>query len=106
MRRKLRSKRGETLIEVLASVLVASLSIALLFSAVMAAGRINQSARDADEAFYTSLQNAQTYGGTPLPASTSKKVTLKNEAGDKKEIEVTFYGENGDGGYDVLSYRK
>ena len=39
MRKKLRDNRGETLVEVLASILIAALSVALLFSSIMEIGR-------------------------------------------------------------------
>ena len=48
MSEKLRNSRGETLVEVLASVLICALSVMLLFGAVMASGRIDLQAQAAD----------------------------------------------------------
>ena len=41
MKRKWNDAHGETLVEVLASVLICSLSVALLFSMVMASARLS-----------------------------------------------------------------
>lgn len=59
MRQKLKKTEGETLIEVLASILIGALSVALLFSAVLASARIDRSAEDADGAFRVSLRAAE-----------------------------------------------
>lgn len=95
MVRKLKDSRGETVVEVLASVLIAALSVALLFSAVMASSSMDRSAQKTDAEFYAGLNNAQTHNGTPV---TGKKVTV-NGNGKDKEIPVSFYGGGG-----VLSY--
>nr|WP_325212806.1 hypothetical protein [uncultured Oscillibacter sp.] len=59
MREKLRDARGETLVEVLASVLICALSITLLFGAVMASGNIDLMAQKADEEYYGALSKAE-----------------------------------------------
>lgn len=102
MRGKCREERGETLIEVMASILIMTLSILLLFSAVMASVRINKNAREQDEKFYKAL-NAAEEQSTPadfsiVPAST---VTVEQPlAGGSAVVGVTFYGEKG-----ALSYK-
>ena len=45
LRKKLNSTRGETLIETLAAILVAALSVALLVGAVTVSGQINRQAQ-------------------------------------------------------------
>lgn len=59
MIRKLKSRRGETLVEAMASIVIAALSVALLFTCVMAASQINRMALAADEAFYADLTAAE-----------------------------------------------
>lgn len=59
MREKLRDSRGETLVEVLASVMICALSITLLFGAVMASGNIDLKAQAADEEYYGALSRAE-----------------------------------------------
>ena len=48
MWRKWNDSRGETLVEVLASVLICFLSVVLVFSMVMASGNMDQRAEAAD----------------------------------------------------------
>lgn len=60
---KLHNERGETLAELLAAILVAALSVTLLFSGIAAAGRINLQAQKADETYYAALNNAQARKG-------------------------------------------
>lgn len=102
MKRKWNDNRGETLVEVLASVLVCSLSVALLFSMVMASGSMDKTAKEADKIFNESLvkaedQLAASVADTSIvPAGT--KVTVKNR--DSAIIaeaapDVNFYGGRG-----------
>lgn len=56
---KIKSNKGETLIETLVSILIAALSVALLTTSVMAAARMNKTARDADAEFYKKLEAAE-----------------------------------------------
>lgn len=100
MKRKLKNSAGETVIEVLASVLIAALSVALLCSAVMASGRLDQKAKETDDIFYEDLSKAQEQKtGTEvtglLPSGTAPKVTVKNPddlTATPVEILVSFYG--------------
>lgn len=98
MKRKLNNARGETVVEVLASVLIAALSVALLFGAVMASGSMDLGAQKTDEAFYAGLSNAQEQTGAP---AASKKVTISDEDPGTLDVDMTvnFYGGGG-----VLSY--
>lgn len=103
MKSKLIDARGETLIEVLASVLIGALSIALLFGAVMASSRMDKTAHELDEVFYENLSGAERR--TPadsalIPADTKVTVTNTDPAIiAEAEVEVAFYGGKG-----ALSY--
>lgn len=59
-RRKLRDNRGETLVETLASIVIASLSVALLFSGISAAVNIDRRAQELDRLHYAALTAAET----------------------------------------------
>lgn len=87
---KLKSQRGETLVEIMASVLVAALSVALLFSCVMAASQINSTARESDEKYYATLTAAEKQetaagGGTVKIAGNGSTETL----------DISLYGGSG-----------
>lgn len=76
MREKLRGSRGETLVEVLASVLICSLSILLLFGAVMASGNLDLQAQEMDAEYYAALSAAEQQANPPQdPAGVSLTVT-------------------------------
>ena len=64
MREKLQSARGETLVEVLAAILICALSVALLFSAVMASARMDRMAQEAGIRYYQDLTRAERQRGT------------------------------------------
>lgn len=74
--KKLRNNRGETLVEVLASILIASLSVALLFSCVAASSNMDRRAKELDADHYKYLSAAEERSGTSTPA----EVTVTNEA--------------------------
>lgn len=95
---KLRDSRGETLIEVMVSILIASLSVALLFGCVMASSSLGDRTRDMDEAYYDSLSAAETYSGTMMPGT----VTIKNNnpAIFPSSVPVGVYG-----GANMYSYK-
>ena len=64
MREKLKNSQGETLVEVLASVLVCSLSIMLLAGAVSASTSIDLQAQAADAEYYEVLSRAEQGSGS------------------------------------------
>ena len=70
MMKILRNDRGETLIEVLASILIAALSVALLFTCVMASSRMEQSAQTKDAEHYSAFTAADTQNTSTLPGGT------------------------------------
>lgn len=102
MRGKCREERGEALIEVMASILIMTLSVLLLFSAAMASVRINKNAREQDEKFYKAWNAAegQSTPADPGIVQTSTVTVEQIPAGGSAVVDVTFYGEKG-----VLSYK-
>lgn len=96
MRKKLSQSRGETLVEVLAAVLIASLSVALLFGGIMASSTIGRSALTSDKSFYEDLSDAE----SQKEAGTDLTVTVSRESASKG-LNVKRYG--GEGAY---SYAK
>ncbi len=104
MRRKWNDARGETLVEVLASILICSLSVALLFNMVMASGNMDRSAKKVEEDFSESLNlaEAQTAPADPALIPPGVKVEVRNSgkpSSSTKQLTVVFYGGRG-----ALSY--
>jgi len=109
MKNKLKEAKGETLVEVLAAVLICSLSVALLFGAVMASARMDTQAEDVDGEYYDALSKAEGQGVSnpddiyaPRP---SMEVKVKNSTasdplyGLSVNLDVNLYGSD-----QLLSY--
>lgn len=110
MRQKLNTDRGETLVEVLASILIASLSVALLFGCVMASFNMDRDAKELDKKHYEALTAAETYTESVEYPAQADKVTVINEALSapldptkkaSKEVLVNIYG-----GAGMYSYKR
>ena len=98
--KKLQENRGEMLVEVLASILIASLSVALLFSCVTASSKMDGSAQNVDESHYAALSAAEGQTGTPV--SGTDTVTIKNTGtGGEQSVEIEIYG-----GAETYSYKR
>lgn len=63
MKSKLRSLRGETLVEALCAVLVAALAAAVLAGMITSASHLNAAAIRNDDALYASATDAETFAG-------------------------------------------
>ena len=88
-RGRLSSRRGETLVETLAAILVAALSVVLLVGGITAASRIGQRTAELDGRFYAQLTAAEGQEG----AGTDIKITVQPENGLKVTIPASLYGE-------------
>lgn len=96
MKGKRNDNRGETLVEVLASILIGSLSVALLFSMAMAAGNMDRGARAVDEEYYEAFNQAEIQTSELTAASSA--VTVSGGF-SSTAVDVVFYG-----GVGALSY--
>lgn len=91
---KLKSQRGETLVETMASIVIAALSVALLFTCVMAGVQINRMAQGADEAYYKALTAAETQTADEEHPAKSGKVKITGGS-TWEELDVSLYGGEG-----------
>lgn len=91
---KLHRQNGETLPEVLASILICTLSVALLFTGIMASVKINEQAAKSDEGFYDALSIAEQKTGTPLEKNQIMVEEVKNGAATGKTVifNIEYYG--------------
>ena len=60
MKNKLKSQKGETLVELLAAILISALSVALLMSGVAASIQMIRKSDETDDRFYQALSAAET----------------------------------------------
>lgn len=95
--RKLCESKGETIIEVLAAILVASLSVALLFSCVRVSVNLNKSSGIADASFYQGISKAEITPSAPLPAGPpTGEVSVKDPVtgGVWTTFNIYFHGDS------------
>lgn len=87
--KKIRSRSGETLAEVLVALLIIVLAVALMIVMINTAASIDINARERDKGFYENLTAAETYTGP----STGGNVIIKidGEAADHTVV-VDVYG--------------
>ena len=105
--RKLNDNRGETLVEMLASILIAALSVAVLFTCCTAAVEMGKETRAADEAYYGYLSAAEGQGKVLVKDENGNDISSTtgqvNVDGNSAEIIVNVKLYGGDGMY---SYKK
>lgn len=101
MKEKLQTSRGETLVEVLACVLICSLSIALLVGAVSVSVRIDLQAQAADREYYEVLSQAErqnfdqrlgTLFGQDISSGVKISIVTNAVSANRKLLNVYFYG--------------
>lgn len=92
---KLKSQRGETLVETMASILIAALSVALLFTCVMVSTQIDRMGQKADEAYYKALTAAETQTADADCPEKNGRVIIAGQSGVKEVLDITLYGGEG-----------
>lgn len=97
MKQKLRNNRGETLVEVMAAILISALSVALLFSCVTASFDMDKDAKELDKNHYKYLSAAETKDGASSEGGAAKpgKLTIQNTAGPNGQVDILLYGGGG-----------
>jgi type II secretory pathway pseudopilin PulG len=90
LHRRLRSCRGESLVESMVSILIFTLSSVLFFTMVTSATRINQTVKESDQALQT--QRLAMEGRTE--STTTGTVTITTSNGSTL-VDVKVVGENG-----------
>lgn len=93
---KLRSQRGETLVELMAAILISTLSVGLLLGGVAVSANINRQAQNTDAAFYHILSAAES---RQVPASggvaADPSIQVREHSSKTVEIPVQVYGDSG-----------
>ena len=97
IRRKLQSRSGETLAEVLIAMLIVALASMLLVVMITTSGSIDITARNRDTRFYEGLSNAELHEDS----TGNGKIVIKKDGVDIADFDVTLYGGSG-----LTSYEK
>ena len=101
IRRKLKSVRGESLVELLASILIGGLSVSLLATLIITSVHMKKSVQERDKEYYESLKKAEAQKETNASTESVKvEVTIAGAASGSTEIPVTYYGDD-----NMVSYR-
>ncbi len=101
--RKLRSKRGESLVETLCAVLVTALAVALLAAMVNGASRLDRKTAKTASEMYQAVSKAEAPSSnlSTYPTESEGTVSVKVDERDVGQLDVKFYGH----GDQVVSYR-
>ena len=92
---KLHSCRGESLVEVLASILIATLSVGLLLGGIAVSANLERHADQSDENFYQTL-NAAEERQTPVKEGVALSPDIQiSEGGTSIQIPICIYGDEG-----------
>lgn len=102
--RKLRSKRGESLVETLCAVLVTALAVALLAAMVDGAARLDRKTAKTSDEMYQAVSKAEDPESTlsTYPTESAGTVPVEVDGRDVDPLDVKFYGH----GDQVTSYRE
>lgn len=98
MIKKLKQKKGETLIEALISLLIAVLSMMILSTAVLVSSNINKENRERDNEYAQQLYDAEGLAVEMDDRNVKVHVQFEGDLADKSaDIDIILYGgENND----------
>lgn len=92
MKNKLKSQKGETLVELLAAILISALSVALLMSGVAASIQMIRKSDETDDRFYQALSAAENRE-TPVAEGVGAAPQVKVREGEREvPLPVQVYG--------------
>ena len=95
--KKLHSKRGESLVEVLCAILIFTLSSVGMYTMVMSAAEINTTVKKAEEQNLQQMVVAEKAEGAGIPGTIT--MTLIDNGGNVKStttVDVEIYGADGE----------
>lgn len=91
--RKLRSRRGETLTEMLVSIVILGLSIAMMATMIITSTKITERSTAKDSEYRDQLSAAE----AQKTSSAKGNVTIEDSSGAKKvDIQVDIFGDDGE----------
>ena len=95
IRRKLLQSKGETLVEILASILIGTLAVSLLVSGIAFASRMNQQTYETDQEFYEGLNSAENKTDKIERDYDYFVKIVENGKTTEKDVKITLYGAEG-----------
>ena len=98
---KLRSKKGETFVEILIAILIVAFGCMLIASLYGASMKLNLEAKQNDDDYYGAINEMETMGENGK--NITIKITGENQNGETEEINVTVQSYGND---EFTAYRK
>jgi type II secretory pathway pseudopilin PulG len=92
-------KTGETLVETLAAILMCTLAVIMLTTAVLTASRLNQAASEQDANILTQREAAEQFSSFSGTGSNTITITVSSNGTENTYSNIPVYG-----GSDVMSY--
>jgi len=93
MRKKLKQQKGETLVESLVAMLIATLSVMMLTAAITGSARVNYQNRESDIKYAEYLESVEDYN--PLEAQSVSVRLYCEEEGWRVDKAAWLYGGDG-----------
>lgn len=92
---KLRSRRGESLVETLAAILIFTMASIIMYSMVTTAGDINAVAKEADRANQEQMVIAERAEGDGTDGEVKMTITVGSSTVTVADVDVEIYGTTG-----------
>lgn len=103
IKEKLQGQSGETLVEVMVSLLISTIAIGLLFTTIMVATHINNANKEADAKYYKELQLAETFMEEEGYDTEEIQIRIVFQTAESKVLDVIRYGGE-DGAFAAYTY--
>lgn len=94
MIKKLKQKKGETLVETLVALLIATFSVMLLTAAITGSARVNKQNSDSDKSYADDLRKVESYDKT-AGNMVETGLIFDFGSGNTEEITIELYGGTG-----------
>ncbi len=91
MIQKLKSRQGETMVEMLVSMLILTLSICLLVTMIVVSYQFDRQARELDNKYRDELSAAENFSGTSTPGTIKLKLDGVGASGGEVNVNVEIY---------------
>lgn len=92
---KLKSRRGETMVEMLVSMMILTLSICLLVTMIVVSYQFDHQARELDKTYKNDLSTAENFTGTSTSGTIKLKLNGVGASGGEQTINVAIYSNTG-----------
>lgn len=98
LKRKMRSRRGETFVEILIAILVVAFGAMLIATMYTSAMNLNLEAAKADATYYEALSQMEQMDSS-TPKETKAKATITDQDKNSKDITIDIYGNDSNEAY-------